>query len=116
MKTPGFGAIFGAAALTVLAVGAFSAGAMQTAAAAECAGAFRQCAIEVSAVCSRDADGKQRMTYWDHAGNVTQFERCVGGIFEAAGQPNPYKTSARGSGGLEIPYTELLYPTSRDSR
>jgi hypothetical protein len=88
---------------------------IRTAAAQACTGPFRQCAIEVAATCSRDADGRQRMTYWDFPGHTTSFERCVGGIFEAAGQPNPYKTpgaaSGRGrGGGLTVPYTELLYP------
>jgi hypothetical protein len=102
------------AAILLATVSAFSAGAPRTAAAAECTGPFRQCAIDVRATCSRDADGKQRMTYWDYSGNTISFERCVGGIFEAAGQANPYKTgatSARGrSAGLTVPYTELLYP------
>jgi len=101
-----------AAAAAVLAT--ISAFCTQTATAEPCTGPFRQCAIGVNATCSRDADGKQRMTYWDFPGNTIQFERCVGGIFEAAGQPNPYKagaTAARGRGaGLTVPYTELLYP------
>lgn len=79
-----------------------------------CTGPFRECAIQVNAKCSRDADGKQRMTYWDYPGKTTQFERCVAGIFAAAGQPNPYTpggaASARGRGGLTVPYSELLYP------
>ena len=79
-----------------------------------CAGPFRQCAIQVNATCSRDTDGKQRMTYWDYPGKTTQFERCVAGIFAAAGQPDPYTpagmASARGRGGLTVPYSEVLYP------
>jgi hypothetical protein len=92
----------------------FSVFSIQMASAEPCTGPFRECAIQVSATCSRDADGKQRMTYWDYAGKTTQFERCVAGIFAAAGQPNPYTSagaaSARGRGGLTVPYSELLYP------
>jgi hypothetical protein len=97
---------------------AFVAASSSLASAAECSGPFRECAYAVNAVCSRDADGKQRMTYWDYPGKTMQFERCVGGIFEAAGQANPYKTgaaAARGRGaGLTVPYTELLYPRIPD--
>jgi hypothetical protein len=96
--------------------GAISVFSTQSASAEPCTGPFRQCAIQVNATCSRDADGKQRMTYWDYAGNTTLFERCVAGIFAAAGQPNPYTPEgaaavARGrTGGLTVPYSELLYP------
>jgi hypothetical protein len=101
-----------AAALFVAAISAFS---IQSASAEPCTGPFRQCAIQVNATCSRDHDGRQRMTYWDYPGNTTQFERCVAGIFAAAGQPNPYTpegaaASARGRGALTVPYSELLYP------
>jgi hypothetical protein len=100
--------LFSGTAAFLATVAAFSA---QTAVAEPCTGPFRQCAIGVNATCSRDADGRQRMTYWDFPGNTIQFERCVGGIFEAAGQPNPYKTSGAATrGGLTMPYTELLYP------
>jgi len=98
------------AAALLAAIPAFSAGAPRVAAAAECGGPFRQCAIAVGATCSRDANGQQRMTYWDTPGNTIRFENCVGSIFEASGRPNPYKTGGSGSGGLTIPYTELLYP------
>jgi hypothetical protein len=87
-----------------------------TAGAEPCTGPFVSCAIAVHAQCSRDPDGKQRMTYWDSGGNVIAFEQCVGRIFEANGQPNPYKTgttgsaSRRGGATLQVPYTELLYP------
>jgi hypothetical protein len=95
-------------------LGVISACPPSTASAEPCTGPFRQCAIQVDATCSRDADGKQRMTYWDYPGKTTQFERCVAGIFAAAGQPNPYTpegaASARGRGGLTVPYSELLYP------
>lgn len=97
-------AALAAAATTV------SAGGMTAAAAEECTGPFRQCAFAVSAVCSRDAGGRQRMTYWDSGGKVIAFEQCVGRIFEAAGRPNPYKTGITTAGNLSVPYTELLYP------
>src|SRR5690349_1349419 len=87
---------------------AFSAAAIRPAAAAEpCMGPFRQCAIEVQAYCSRDADGKQRMTYWDHPGYTRSFELCVGRIFEASGRPNPYKTGVVSYRGMTVPYTEV---------
>jgi hypothetical protein len=93
-------------------LGVISAFPTPAASAEPCAGPFRECAIQVNATC--DADGKQRMTYWDYPGKTTQFERCVAGIFAAAGQPNPYTpggaASARGRGGLTVPYSELLYP------
>ena len=76
----------------------------------QCTGPFRRCAITVQAQCSRDPSGRERWRYWDYAGNTVAFERCVGGIFEAAGQPNPYKTGIASSGGLTVPFTELLYP------
>jgi hypothetical protein len=97
------------AALTV-----FSAGGTRTAAAQQCAGPFVSCAIEVQARCSRDSNGVQRMTYWDHPGFTIRFEQCVGRIFEAAGQPNPYKTGITSAGNLTVPYTELLYPQHRE--
>ncbi len=88
----------------------FSAGGLTPAAAEECTGPFRQCAILVSAVCSRDPGGQQRMTYLDNPGRTIAFEQCVGRIFEAAGHPNPYKTGITTSGNLTVPYTELQYP------
>jgi len=88
-----------------------------TSASAQCTGAFRQCAIEVQAECSRDANGQQRITYWDRPGYTAQFEQCVGRVFESNGQPNPYKSGIyaralpRGGGAvLQVPYTEVLYP------
>jgi hypothetical protein len=92
------------------AISAFSASGTRMAAAEECTGPFRQCALSVSAVCSRDSNGRQRMTYWDGGGRVIAFEQCVARIFAANGQPNPYTTGSAGSGGLQVPYTELLYP------
>jgi hypothetical protein len=91
----------------------FFAGGTQTAA-QQCTGPFVSCAIEVQAHCSRDPNGQQRMTYWDHPGYTMRFEQCVGRIFEAAGQPNPYKTGITRAGKLAVPYTELLYPQHRE--
>ena len=102
------------AAALLAALTFFSAGGPRTAAAQQCTGPFVSCAIEVQAHCSRDPNGQQRMTYWDHPGYTTRFERCVGGIFEAAGQPNPYKTGITRGGKLAMPYTELLYPQHRE--
>ena len=103
--------IFSGIAAVLATTSVFSA---RPAVAEPCTGPFRQCAVSVNATCSRDADGRQRMTYWDYPGNTIQFDRCVGGVFEAAGQPNPYTGSggaARGrNAGLTMPYTELLYP------
>ena len=93
---------------------AFSTGETRTAAAQQCTGPFVSCAIEVQARFSRDPNGLQRMTYWDHPGFTTRFEQCVGRIFEAAGQPNPYKTGITRAGKLSVPYTELLYPQHRE--
>lgn len=98
------------AATLLVAVSAVFAGGTPAAAAEPCVGPFRQCAIEVAAYCSRDADGRQRVTYWDHPGYTIRFERCVGGIFEASGRPNPYKTGVSSYGNLSVPLTELLYP------
>ena len=75
-----------------------------------CTGPFRQCAVEVQAYCSRDANGRQRWTYYDSPGYTQRFERCVGSVFEAAGKPNPYTTGVATYGNLTVPYTELLYP------
>ena len=46
------------------------AGALSPVAAEPCTGPFRQCAIEVNATCSRDADGVQRIDYWNFGGNA----------------------------------------------
>jgi hypothetical protein len=85
-----------------------------TAAPIACTGPFAHCAVEVQAMCTRDAKGQQRMTYWDYPGNTIAFERCVGTVFESTGRPNPYKTGISSSRGLSVPYTELLYPMFRD--
>jgi hypothetical protein len=89
--------------------------ATQTAAAEECQGPFVQCARGVSAQCSQDPDGVQRMTFRDTGGRVVLFEKCVGGIYEARGLPNPYKTGNLGSDDLPFPRAEVIDPrTSND--
>lgn len=98
------------AATIVVALTTLSGVGVRTAVAEECTGPFRQCALAVGAVCSRDPGGEQRMTYWDTSGHTIVFEQCVGRIFEAAGHPNPYKTGITTSGNLTVPYTELQYP------
>ena len=100
-------------AALLAATATLSAAGMRMAAAQQCTGPFVPCAIEVQAKCSRDADGNQRMTYWDQGGSTMRFEQCVARIFQANGQPNPYTPAgmaAAGKGGLTVPYTELLYP------
>jgi hypothetical protein len=82
----------------------------ERAAAEPCEGPFAHCARAVIATCSRDPDGVQRMTYWDFSGKTTQFERCVGQVYEARGLPNPYKTGEPGSDELPIPRSEILFP------
>ena len=85
----------------------------RAAGAATCTGPFRGCAIEVQAQCSRDANGQQRITYWDSGGSVIRFEQCVARVFAANGQPSPYTPAGMANarrGGLTVPYTELLYP------
>lgn len=81
-----------------------------------CTGPFLQCAIEVQATCSRDRDGKQRMTYWDFPGYTIRFEQCVGSIFVASGRPNPYTTGVATYRGMTVPYSEVLYPMERGVR
>jgi hypothetical protein len=80
-----------------------------------CTGTFAQCAYSVGAYCTRDNDGVQRIHYWDSPGNTMMFERCVGGIFEAAGQPNPYTTGRMSSGRVSMPRFELHYPVMPDN-
>jgi hypothetical protein len=114
MKTRKFGKAFRAAVVGAVALSAFSAGGIGRAAAEECTGPFRECAIGVQAQCTRDRDGQQRMTFWDYSGNAMGFEQCVGRIFERAGQANPYKTPTSGatSGSLTLPRIELLSPSN----
>ena len=84
-----------------------------SAAAEECTGPFRQCAIHVVAECTRDPDGVQRMTYVDISARTVHFERCVGRIYEARGLPNPYKTGViPDSDELEFPRAEFKSPRS----
>ena len=83
---------------------------IRTASAEPCTGPFRQCAAEVQAYCTRDANGRQRWTYYDSPGYTYRFERCVGAVFRAAGKPDPYTTGVATYGNLTVPYTELLYP------
>ena len=95
----------------------FSVAGMRMAVAESCTGPVVSCAVAVQAKCSRP-DDNQRMTFPDEHANWMRFERCVGCIFEAAGEPNPYKTAAgspnagrqAGSGTLTVPYTEMIYP------
>jgi hypothetical protein len=82
---------------------------MQSAAAEECEGPFRQCALGVSAHCSRDRDGEQRMIFSDSQGRTLKFEQCVGRIYEARGIPNPIKTGEISS-ELPFPRIEILDP------
>jgi hypothetical protein len=74
------------AALFVAASTAFPAFIRTASAIEACTGPFRPCAIEVQATCSRDANGQQRMTYWDHSGYTMRFEQCVGRIFGGPAQ------------------------------
>lgn len=98
-------------ALLVAASAAVTACSIRPASASEpCTGPFRHCAYAVQATCSRDANGRQRMTYWDNGGYTVAFERCVGAVFRAAGKPDPYTTGVSTYGNLTVPYTELLYP------
>ena len=84
----------------------------QPAAAQQCTGAFASCANEVSATCPLDRRGEPRITFFDRVGNAMRFEKCVGRIFAAAGQPDPYKTGQMPSGNLQIPAVEVLEPST----
>ncbi len=85
------GVVFRAASFAV-AIAAFAAGGMRMAAADECKGPIRQCAIEIGATCEQTPKG-QVIKYYDTSNHVASFEDCVGRLLEAAGRPNPYKTS-----------------------
>lgn len=102
--------------ILVLTSTGFSGSTVVASATEACTGPFRQCAYEVQATCSRDANGQQRMTYWDHPGYTMRFEQCVGRVFEASGRPNPYATGVASYRGMTVPYTELLYPMERGVR
>ena len=90
MKKPGFGAAPGAAIFMLAAVGVFSAGGTRMAAAVECSGPLKQCAIEVGAFCEVE-NGKLVIWYKEREGAVMRFEECVGKVYEANGRPNPYR-------------------------
>ena len=79
----------------------------------QCTGPFAQCASEVTATCSLDPDGVQRMTYFDGSGsNSMVFQRCVGNVYVSRGFPNPYDSGApAGNAELPFPRTTLNYPT-----
>ena len=100
------------AAAVVAATAFCTAGGIRIASAVECTGPFRQCAIAVGGVCSIDPNGRQRVTYWDRAGNTIRWETCVSSVFAAAGQPSPYTAGRSGAASLQVPYSELLYPTA----
>ena len=80
-----------------------------------CGGTFAQCAHSVGAYCTRDADGQQRIHFWDYPGNSMTFERCVGGVFRAAGQPDPYTTGTASRGRVSLPRFEVHYPAQREN-
>jgi hypothetical protein len=87
----------------------FSTIGMRTAAAQSCTGPFASCATAIQATCSLDSSGRQRMSYYDPDGsNTIVLQRCVGGIFQAAGHPNPYTTGVATYGNLTVPDTVLL--------
>ena len=101
---------FKAALGAAVALATFSAG-EQPAAAQQCTGPFASCANEVSATCPLDPRGEPRITFFDRAGNAMRFEKCVGRIFAAAGQPDPYKTGQVPSGDLQMPAVEMIEPS-----
>jgi hypothetical protein len=74
-----------------------------------CEGPFRQCALSISATCSRDSDGAQRITFKDIGGKLTQFNVCVGRVYETQGLPNPMKTGQI-SDALPFPRFEAIEP------
>jgi len=85
----GFRTAIGAAIFTIVAA-ASSPGGARIAAAVECAGPLKQCAIEVGAFCEIE-NGKMVMRYKQRAGAVMRFEQCVGKVYEAHGRPTPYR-------------------------
>ena len=58
-----------------------------------------------------DRRGEPRITFFDRAGNAMRFEKCVGRIFAAAGQPDPYRTGQVPSGDLQMPAVEVIEPS-----
>jgi hypothetical protein len=93
MKKHGFGAALGAAIFMLGAVGVFSAGGTRMAAAVECSGPFKQCAIEVGAFCEME-NGKLMIWYKEREGAAMRFEECAGKVYEANGRPNPYRPAS----------------------
>jgi hypothetical protein len=89
----GFGAAMSAAGLLLVAVAGFSAGGTRSAAAVDCAGPLKQCAIEVGAFCEME-DGRMKIWYKEREGAVMRFEECVGKVYEAHGRPNPYRPAS----------------------
>jgi hypothetical protein len=90
MKTQEFAAASGAAIFMLVAVAGFLTGGTRMAAAVECSGPLKQCAIEVGAFCEIE-NGKTMMWYKEREGAVMRFEECVGKVYEANGRPNPYR-------------------------
>jgi hypothetical protein len=105
------GSKFQAAFSAAVALTIFSAGGTQSAAAQQCTGPFASCANEVSATCPLNRSGEPRITFVDRASNAMRFEKCVGRVFAAAGQPDPYKTGAMPSGDLQMPALDVIQPT-----
>ena len=105
------GSKFQAAFRAVVAFTILSAGGTQLATAQQCTGPFAPCAIEVGATCPLDRSGAPRITFVARASNAMRFETCVGRIFAAAGQPDPYKTGTMPSGDLQMPAVEVLEPS-----
>jgi hypothetical protein len=93
MKTQGFGAALEAAIFVAVVGAAVLSGGMRTAAAVECSGPFKQCAIEVGAFCEIE-NGKVMMWYKEREGAAMRFEQCVGKVYEAHGRPNPYRPAS----------------------
>ena len=81
-----------AAVFTTVALAAF-AGGTRIAAAVECTGPLKQCAIEVGAFCEIE-NGKMMIWYKEREGAVMRFEECVGKVYQANGRPNPYRPSS----------------------
>jgi hypothetical protein len=88
-----FRAAISAAGFMLVAVAAFSAGGTRSAAAVECSGPLKQCAVEVGAFCEIE-NGKLMMWYKEREGAVMRFEECVGRVYEAHGRPNPYRPAS----------------------
>jgi|tagenome__1003787_1003787.scaffolds.fasta_scaffold20931632_1 hypothetical protein len=90
MKNRGFAAAMRAAIFMFVAVAAFSMAATRRAAAVDCSGPLKQCAIEVGAFCEME-NGKMMIWYKEREGAAMRFEECVGKVYEAHGRPNPYR-------------------------